>query len=35
MKELRIFEKLIERAKVFDGSVLCDPATNLKRLLRD
>lgn len=33
-KEIRIFEKLIERSAVVDPTTLCDPTQNLKRLLR-
>lgn len=33
-KDIRIFEKLIQRGESLDPSVLSDPAQNLKRLLR-
>lgn len=33
-KDIRIFEKLIERGAAFDPAMLADPATQLKRLLK-
>lgn len=33
-KDIRVFEKLIERAALLDAQTLADPSTNLKRLLK-
>jgi 3-phenylpropionate/trans-cinnamate dioxygenase ferredoxin reductase subunit len=33
-KDIRIFEKLIERAALLEAQTLADPSTNLKRLLK-